>query len=189
MCIRDRYYRAPGTTHPVTDPTGKHCAISQDPTSPVFFLAGTSGGIAKRTCTIPAGKALFFPVINVASDNGGVPKQEWSTDAELEGFIKPWGQTVTSSYVVLDGVRYENLRPQYEVPITRFKYDVPAGDNIYTANGTQGVVGTVDPSFATGIYILLAPLSPGKHTIRFGGQSKLLSTPFVLDVSYDLTVE
>jgi len=35
---------------------------------PVFFLgggyAGPSGAV-KRTCTVPAGKALFFPIVNV----------------------------------------------------------------------------------------------------------------------------
>jgi hypothetical protein len=31
----------------------------------VFFLAGTlGGGDAKRTCTVPARTALFFPVVN-----------------------------------------------------------------------------------------------------------------------------
>ena len=30
----------------------------------VFFLAGTQGGDATRTCTVPADTALFFPVVN-----------------------------------------------------------------------------------------------------------------------------
>lgn len=183
------YYRAPGTTHPVTDPTGKYCGVSQDAASPVFFLAGTSGGVAKRACTIPANKALFFPLLNIASDNGGVPKDEWATAVELEADLKDWGKSVRSSFLIVDGVRFDDLHPNYLVPVTRFKYDVPAGDNIYAAQGAQGVSGTVDPSFSTGVYVMLPPLSPGKHTVRFGGENSQYATTFSLDVTYELTVE
>ena len=31
---------------------------------PVWFLAGNLGGSSTRTVTIPAGTALFFPVVN-----------------------------------------------------------------------------------------------------------------------------
>src|SRR5205823_2283910 len=46
----------PQPLNPATDPTGKNCALNQ--TGPVWFLAGTTGGAAERTCTIPAGKAV-----------------------------------------------------------------------------------------------------------------------------------
>jgi hypothetical protein len=47
--------------NPAADTTGKNCAINQN--GPVWFLAGISGGSAERTCVIPAGKAISFPVV------------------------------------------------------------------------------------------------------------------------------
>ena len=48
---------------PVADADGSLCASGQS--GPVWFLAGTYG--SKRTvrsCRIPAGKTLFFPLLN-----------------------------------------------------------------------------------------------------------------------------
>jgi hypothetical protein len=47
---------------PIKDQTGEHCADGQD--GPVWYLAGTAGGPVVRQCDIPAGKQLFFPLIN-----------------------------------------------------------------------------------------------------------------------------
>src|SRR5262245_47401786 len=46
--------------NPGRDLDGSQCAINQD--GPVWFLAGTFGGSVSRNCTIPAGKAIFFPL-------------------------------------------------------------------------------------------------------------------------------
>jgi hypothetical protein len=42
----------------------------------VFFLAGTQGGEATRTCTVPADTALFFPVLNsfITDDEEAYPE-------------------------------------------------------------------------------------------------------------------
>ena len=48
----------------MNDPDGKWCGTSQSDTH-VWFLAGTTGNSASRTCEIPAGKAIMFPIINV----------------------------------------------------------------------------------------------------------------------------
>ena len=51
----------PQATNPQLDTTGEFCDVNQ-PASPFWFLAGTFGGDAARSCTIPAGKLLFFPL-------------------------------------------------------------------------------------------------------------------------------
>ena len=56
----------PQPFNPATDPTGKNCAQNQ--VGPVWFLAGTTGGSAERTCAIPAGKAVLFPVMGSECD-------------------------------------------------------------------------------------------------------------------------
>src|SRR5262245_1253253 len=37
--------------------------VSQGQSGSVWFLAGTFGGNATRSCTIPTGKALLFPIV------------------------------------------------------------------------------------------------------------------------------
>lgn len=48
---------------PVSDSTGERCGAGQE--GPVWFLAGTYGSAhVRRTCHVPAGKHLLFPLIN-----------------------------------------------------------------------------------------------------------------------------
>src|SRR5436309_708111 len=61
----------PQPLNPATDPTGSNCGQNQ--TGPVWFLAGTTGGSAERTCTIPSGKAILFPVISGERDYASYP--------------------------------------------------------------------------------------------------------------------
>lgn len=45
------------------------CGVGQQ--GPVWFLAGAPSGVtAQRSCTVPRGKALFFPVFNAVFING-----------------------------------------------------------------------------------------------------------------------
>ena len=50
---------------PVEDQTGEFCALGQP--DDVWFLAGTFGGRVARTCEIPAGRPLAFPVVNITT--------------------------------------------------------------------------------------------------------------------------
>src|SRR5262245_9772768 len=53
----------PADVNPLTDTTGEHCAQRQ--VDQVWFLAGSvSTDPVVRTCKIPEGKSLFFPLIN-----------------------------------------------------------------------------------------------------------------------------
>lgn len=62
--------------NPVADPTGANCAVRQ--TRSVWFLAGTFGGAATRSCSVPSGTALSFPVVNTiwANDPGGAATEQ-----------------------------------------------------------------------------------------------------------------
>jgi hypothetical protein len=53
----------PVDRNPQSDPTGQDCMIGQR--GNLWFLAGVfSGGPAQRSCSVPEGKTLFFPIIN-----------------------------------------------------------------------------------------------------------------------------
>ncbi|MFI2432212.1 hypothetical protein [Streptomyces sp. NPDC018693] len=54
---------APEDLSPVADTTGEHAAWQQP--ADLWFLAGTYGGRVVRRCEVPAGRPLFFPVINI----------------------------------------------------------------------------------------------------------------------------
>ncbi|MFC9586753.1 hypothetical protein ACFVJ8_28565 [Streptomyces yangpuensis] len=54
---------APGRRSPVSDTTGEHAGWKQP--DDLWFLAGTYGGRVVRRCAVPAGRPLFFPVLNM----------------------------------------------------------------------------------------------------------------------------
>src|SRR6266566_7663089 len=52
---------------------------TEEPSGPVWFLAGTTdGSIANRSCSVPAGKAILFPIFNVEQSvvEAGVANQQ-----------------------------------------------------------------------------------------------------------------
>src|SRR5262245_26501057 len=53
----------PAAENPQLDTTGGDCVVGQR--GDVWFLAGTfGGGTVTRTCSVPEGTVLFFPVVN-----------------------------------------------------------------------------------------------------------------------------
>lgn len=151
----------PDGRDPVTDRTGRRCA--QDQPDDVFFLAGTFGGTARRTCTVPAGRAIFVPVLNqVCPVQGDPDRAADECRAAFEG--------ATAKLAVDD----RDVRPELVVS-PPFEHD-PHPDS---AAGTPG------ESVAAGLHVLLDPLPEGRHEIRFAGKRD----DFSLSVRYDLTVE
>ena len=174
----------PVSSNPLFDPTGAGCRTAQS--GPVFFLVG-DGTAPRDQCTVPAGKALFFPLVNADDfEPGFTPLQVWE---QLEPLFGPFSELHAS----IDGVAVANLNPMttpYRVcagPVARcnapsFSLSIPA-ENLY------GVPeGTYEPAVADGFYLLLAPLKPGPHTIVFGGSGLFAGSPFVQDTTYHLVV-
>ncbi|MER7758707.1 hypothetical protein [Streptomyces sp. NPDC097619] len=68
--LSQRWWRwadsAPEDRSPVRDRTGEHAGWNQP--GDVWFLAGTYGGRVVRRCAVPAGRRLFFPVLNMQHD-------------------------------------------------------------------------------------------------------------------------
>ena len=183
----------PVSSNPLSDSTGAGCRNGQS--GPVFFLVGGSGSAAviRNQCTVPAGKALFLPLINADDFEPGFTALEvWK---QLEGFFGP----ITALHASIDGRAAGNLNPAttpYHVcagPVARcsappFSITVP-NENLY------GVPeGTYAPTVDDGAYLLLAPLKRGAHTITFGGTAKLFAgtsneTEFSQNITYHLVVE
>ncbi|EUC18437.1 hypothetical protein [Paraburkholderia hospita] len=186
----------PAPNNPLKDLTGQDCAVDQLPHSRVFFLVGTfgSGSATRNNCTVPAGKFLFLPLVNFidihvpeglpgGDTNDTVPKL-W---ADLQSFIR----TVTELHASIDGVPVSNLVPAMFrtcagliPPCTAPGFSVTLPDN-----NLFGVsAGVYSPVVTDGYYLMLAPLPPGPHTIKFGGAGTFNGTPFSEDITYNLIV-
>jgi hypothetical protein len=179
----------PAATNPILDTTGQFCQNGQDLTSPVFFLTGNEGGTTERSqCSVPANKALFFPILNSYADDSST--RSFMTPAELQMFetVILEGITVSTLTLSVDGLSVSDLT-QGKVEPTQFSYTLPTGDNLASATGHPGLSGTITPAFTAGYYVFLPPLASGAHDLHFSGDSPVPPPDFRLDVTYHLTVE
>ena len=161
-----------------------------------YFPNGGSGGpfTFTRSCTVPAGKALFIPIINSWADNvcnnGQPPNPPPFTVDQLRAFAASGVIPATNLHASIDGNPVTNLE-SYRAISPVFSYTLPPSpDNLIDAAFGVSLPGTcwpsltVTPAVADGFYIMLTPLSAGSHSINFGGSGPGIT----LDVTYNLTV-
>ncbi len=171
----------PAPSNPLLDPDGAFAAVGQS--GKVWFLVGTAanGPPVTRTVTVPAGTALFFPIVNyfwVNTPEFGDPP--WSPDQEAfaRSILAAQIDTAHGLILEIDGRAVPNvsrLRVAGEVG----ECTIP-DDNIFGFPFAPGPHECV----ADGYWALLPPLSAGNHTIHFAGAL----TGFSLDVTYHITV-
>ncbi len=166
---------------PITDDTGEDG--DQGQSGPVWFLAGTFGATAERTLTVPAGKALFVPLVNSV---WWVPEDGPDEDAVRAGAASSIDTTSVLECTV-DGVPLQGLFGYRAAsPEGGFVLHIPEG-SLATAWGYAP--GDRDPAVADGYWLLLAPLSAGEHVIWFHAVKGDPDDPiFELEVTYHLTV-
>ncbi len=171
------------------DPTGEHCGVGQS--GSVWFLAGVFGtGEATRDCTVPAGKTLFFPIWNIVNVaiNADCSHSTDTVDT-LRAFTNPAteAQVPTTYKVQVDGESISIL-PTYRVGPNNpsFNFINLSVDTVNVAFGLNCAEGSLNfpPYLAVsdGFYLMLAPLTPGKHTIHF-------EVPNSQNITYNLTVK
>jgi hypothetical protein len=176
-------YSVPLATNPVADTTGANCAQGQ--AGQVWFLAGTFGGSpVVRSCTVPAGKHLFFPVLNALyyCFHPVDPDPICADVATMRAFVAGQMNNPVSLQASIDGVPVMNLG-SFRVQSPVFTIHLPQG-NIDSAFGVRQ--GAYRPSVSDGYFLLVEPLPPGMHTVSFGGQS---AGGFATQVTYNLTVQ
>lgn len=172
----------PAAQSPLLDTTGDRAAVGQS--GPVWFLAGTAGDppIAERVCTVPAGKTILYPIVNVV----GVVGVDAPTDGEVLRGTQLWVNYVSELETTVDGVELQGLW-NYRFATGFFDLTVPA-DGIWPQYaGTHR-------AYAEGYWIMLEPLPPGPHEVHFRGKFSFPgSYPDVLTfetaVTYYLTVQ
>jgi hypothetical protein len=167
----------PQDINPLTDQIGEHCAQGQNQTGPVWFLAGTFGGSVQRTCTIPEGKAILFPVLN----SGNVKTDPSETEEDLRVTTKEAVDNPAILEASIDGVPLQNLH-NYRTESPLFNVTLPEG-NIF------GVPELNSEAVSDGYWVMLQPLPVGDHSVNFrGADTAAVAGGLVTEVTYQLTI-
>lgn len=161
---------SPDVSDPLADDGGDFCGYGQ--TGVVWFLSGSySTEKVVRRCKLPAGKYLFFPIINMMMWDS----PEGQTCEELQADVRTAIDTVRQLAVEIDGKPVGNLQ-QYR-HVTKVCFSIPGDDDHYASDG---------------YWILLKPFSSGRHTIHFQGKigdDGRTAEDFVQDIEYIIDVE
>ena len=154
------------------------CSVGQS--GSVWFLAGTGGGAATRNCTIPTGKVLMFPLLNV-----------WWSNSPGENL------TVAEKRIILDELLNDTAPGLLNSKVCQLHSSVNGEPSLYSVYAQAR---TQSPPFdfqgdrraiVDGYWVMLN-LPEGAHTLQFGGglcdfdSGDLI---FDVDVTYNLTVE
>lgn len=165
----------PLATNPIVEDGPVDCTRGQK--GKIWFLAGTFGETAERSCTIPKGKALFFSALNglywYPEDGDNVDEVRANFSADV---------TPTLLDVSIDGVSVADpyaYRVQSQPGGFALKYGPLLADVGYEDLGMPRY-----PAVADGYWYLLAPLSAGRHDLVVRSSKP----EFDLDVTFHLTV-
>lgn len=168
---------APGMDKsPLLDETGENADVGQQ--GPMWFLAGNFGGVTVRTCTVPAGCALFLPIINNTWIGFPDDPPEDKVEENYRAAIAASTDSAVNLACEIDGVAVNNLQ-RYRVVSPVFSMRSKLMNDLGAEYKLFG------PCATDGFYLMLRPLDVGEHVIHFHGENGDWS----LDVTYNLTVE
>jgi len=170
----------PDEDSPVKDRVGIKCGVNQQ--GPVWFLAGGFGSSKiHRECTIPSGKQLFFPVINMLYYPSGADAHPTCESVNKSASLN--NQYLKTFKVNVDGREYIN-------PVF-FRRSPEKCFDLIARKPTKYNPETVYPSATDGYWVMLKPLAPGRHSISFraeynrpgGGYGRMFQ-----DIEYSIEV-
>jgi hypothetical protein len=180
----------PVNRNPIVDPDGRFCHEGQEEEGP-FFLWGNFGNLppnpplTTRTCSVPCGRPIFFPVVN---DFEWIPDSPCNDCASCFAVAKANINNIAALACDIDGTAVADLGNHREVPPDCFPFEAPGPtppDNIWNIRP-----GKFDVSTSDGFWLMLEPLCPGVHRIHF---EAVLGNPvnpnFALNIVYYLSVE
>jgi hypothetical protein len=177
-------YSFSNSQSPLNDPTGERCMFGQH--GPLWFLAGNQNANEPRSCSVPEGATLLFPIINtsnffVKNECGNGPDKPTLKELrkEVAAFIDPVDPRPL--FADIDNNSIKNLIQR--VQSVAFPVALP-DDNLCDFPGSFVAPGIYSPTVDDGYYILLRPLPPGQYTLRFGSTDQ----HFLQDNTYNLTV-
>jgi hypothetical protein len=135
---------------PFLDPDGRLCRFGQD--GPVWFLAGTDGSFEpRRECVVPEGKHVLVPIINMIYWQ---PRGRDTPCRDLQANAAVNNDRLVSAVVLLDG------KPLGDMRAHRVRSD---GCFRMRPDESDSRMGAAD-----GYWLMLKPLSRGRHTLQIG---------------------
>ncbi|MCL4787026.1 MAG: hypothetical protein KJ070_09585 [Verrucomicrobia bacterium] len=178
----------PPDRNPILDGTREFAAQGQDEDwgqgKKILFLAGNFGGETVRHCTVPKGKALFFPLANniyISPEEGSVEDIRAGANAATD--------PVSLLECIIDGVPVAVLFAyRAQSPPGGSPFEIRPGSTTEVLFGVPARGPA--PAVADG-YWLLVELGDGKeHVIEFRAKVGDVDEPtFELSMKYHLTVE
>jgi hypothetical protein len=150
-------YSIPKDVHPAYDDTGKYCAEGQS--GPVWFLTGTYKHPVDRYCTISAGKAILFTILNSECSFAEFPNLK--TEEQLRQCAKQMQDSVIHLEASVNGIPLTGLE-KYRIQSPLFNFTISQGNIL-------GLPPQTTQAVSDGNWVFLKPLSVGNHTIYFKG--------------------
>lgn len=171
----------PEPIHPREHPSEQTCKVAQH--GPVWFLADLLSGTQQRSCTIPASKSIFVPLVGgfCGSDSAGVTDDTSLRQCAISG------DNYATMQVTLDGKEIKNL-DQYRIQGSKEPFFmVTYGSNNIYKHKPGSAKGAVD-----GFYLFLRPMTPGQHLLDL--KTSVLnptdnSFNYSADLIYRLTIQ
>lgn len=171
----------PVNSNPLTDSTGANCGVGQN--GPVWYLVGSGGGMASRSCTIPSDKAILIPAINVECSYAEHP--DLKTESDLRACAKSDQDKVKDLSATIDGVQL----PAEQI----YRIESPLFDIKFPENNVFSAPAGSSKAVSNGYWLFIKPLPPGEHDIHVSGLmvDYTVTAPlnFLEDSKYHLTVE
>lgn len=183
-------YSIPLGVNPWKDTTGAQCGINQN--GSVWFIGGSLGSTFSVSCTIPKGKAILAPIIDVNNDYPcPVPNFEPATGQSLKDFLTTGGNGFWGATQYIEGaavpVHTAELdgKPLHELRITSRLFSFTGAANLATPTTDPCVTGSPQVGVSDGYFLFIEPLSVGHHTLHIHSES---SGWGISDGTYNLNI-
>jgi hypothetical protein len=125
-----------------------------------WFLVGTFGGFVQRECTLPAGKSIFFPVINIEAS---LNDTNLTKGDELQKYCKSHIDDIDSRALE---VKINNTPI---IGLGKYRVSTPVFDlNIPNDNVLNSKIGLTKAT-SDGYWLFFRPLSNKTYRLSFSG--------------------
>lgn len=172
-------WNSPSGGDPLGDTTGALAGQNND--GPVFFVAGSNaGGSVTRTFSVAEGRALLVPMINYWENCVGDiavscgPGYVANPAATLLANTETYRTATTSVFLSIDGTPISDPSSHWEVSGVFSGGTANAGEALtalYAGAGLDIVGLDISPSLVSGYYAMITGLSPGEHSVIYGGST------------------
>jgi hypothetical protein len=177
-----KIFETPNEQNLATDPDGSRHDVT---TNPVYLASSTIGPVTRKLPDISGDKSFFAAVNPVGICDRELDPGESEND--LKKYAKDDEDTATSVSLTIDDKKYDLKDIKHRTGHVG-PFDIMIPDKSLSGLEPPGQSKAV----ADGYYVIINPLSPGPHTIRFqAGVDKphKESQPWEQDVTYTFKVK